>query len=144
MYKRCINDKVNGLTLNKIYDIDENNIKIGVDSIPRYWMLDDYDVYNEFRTDRFIDIEKYCFKLWHNLDLEKDLNQQSIDIINKLDCCCGEYKVDDEGLLTVNITLFDIKEIMDLSYTLDDDIVMYGCDCEYLMTKKTMNELGLS
>jgi hypothetical protein len=145
MYKRCINDKVDGLTLNKIYYIDENNIKIGVDSIPRYWILDDYNVYNQFRADRFIDTKEYKFELWHCLNLDgSDLDEQAIKILESLDCLYSKYAIDDEGFLKVYLTVFDIKEIIDLSIALDDDIVIYGCDNEYLMTKNTMNQLGLS
>jgi len=145
MYKRCINGQVDGVSENRIYKISENNIKVGTDGISRYWILDDYGVYNEFRADRFIDVEKYYFQLWHCLDLDDlDLNKQAKDIIDKLDCHCGSYQVDNEGLLKADLILFEIKEIMDLSCELDDDMVMYGCNYEYLMTKETMNKLGLS
>lgn len=146
MYKRCINGQVDGVSENKIYKINETNIKVGSDGVLRYWMLDDYGVYNGFRADRFIDVQEYNFQLWHCLNLnDLDVNEQATTIRESLDCVYDNvYTIDDEGVLKINITLFDIKEIMDISLALDDDIVMYGCDYEYLMTKKTMAELGLN
>jgi hypothetical protein len=147
MYKRCINNNVDGLTLNKVYYIDEDNVKDGA-GITKYIIKDDYDVFNEFRADRFIDVEEYKFELWHCLDLElNNLYEQATNILNSLDCVYDKnYSIDDEGILKTTLTLFDIKEIQALRKSLDDDIVIYGDEyygTQILMTKTTMCELGL-
>lgn len=93
-----------------------------------------------------INNEKHYFKLWHCLDLKLSENkriEQAKNIIDSLDCYCGGYQVDNEGVLKADLMLETIKELIDLSYILNDDIVIYGSDCDILITKKTMKELGL-
>lgn len=50
MIVKCINDMVDGISIDKIYKV-HNVIKHN--DTYSYWLKDDYGVFNEFKADRF-------------------------------------------------------------------------------------------
>jgi hypothetical protein len=143
MYKRCINGKVDGVSENKIYEIIDTKMYHGT---YYYGINDDYGIYNEFKSDRFIDVKPYAFELWYCLDLHKnkELHEQAKDLINSIGKEGLEYIITNDGILKLKLTIFEISDLIQLGEDLGNDIVIYGVDSDILMTKNTMNQLGLS
>ena len=85
------------------------------------------------------------FRLWHCLVLENDLTEQKYTLVESLQdsFIVSDIGLDDEGVFHCNIYNIKIEDIQQLSCILDDDIVIYGCDGDIIMTKRTMSELGL-
>jgi len=142
MYKRCINGKVNGISENTIYEIVETKI---YDGIHYYGVNDDYGVYNEFKSDRFINVKGYVFKLWHCLELNgnKELHNLAKDLLSSIGKEGLAYSIDNEGILKVKLVMFELGELIQLGEDLGNDMVIYGADSDVLMTRETMSELGL-
>lgn len=87
------------------------------------------------------------FQLIICLDQKKEYNKQVMDIVELLD---DEIKIKkhrsdyDEGILSIDVELNDLEDIMLLPSLLDDDIVIYGPDSDVLITRGDMNELGFN
>lgn len=85
------------------------------------------------------------FEIWICLNLEKDLKEQEQTM---LDLILGEieymtHRVDDEGVMYVDVQINSLEGLMVLPSLLEDDIVIYGTESDLIMTKKDMRELGL-
>lgn len=140
-YIKCLNaNGAEGLTDNKVYKVisvvDNTEFK-------GYVIQNDYNRVDTYRGDRFIDVEPYYFELWHCLPLEDNMEARAQDIMDVLDCECGAYTIDNEGILKVPVIIFDISELIDIGRELNGDITICGCDYDYIMTIDTMSELGL-
>lgn len=85
------------------------------------------------------------FEIWICLDSEKDLKEQEQTMLNLI---LGEieymtHRVDDEGVMYIDVQINSLEDLMVLPSLLEDDIVIYGVKSDIIMTKRTMQELGL-
>lgn len=86
------------------------------------------------------------FEIWICLDFLKSLEEQKQEWLNSFmfeQLEVLDWKVDNEAVLTLDIQLNSLEDLMILPYLLEDDIVIYGLDSDIIMTKADMQELGL-
>lgn len=90
---------------------------------------------------------EFCFKFIYCFNDDNVYIPNIIDhfehIIKTLDIYCSNYTIDNENILKADLILSKLEDLVKLSAELDDDIIITGTECNMLMTKDTMKQLGL-
>ena len=80
------------------------------------------------------------FSIW-TIDSDEDRLENFYEVIKDTFTLIHVDKNDEYDVYKVIIS--DLGSLLELSYILGDDIVIYGCNSDILMTKNCMNEMGL-
>ena len=86
------------------------------------------------------------FYIWICLDEHQTIRVQEDDILNllkkwvKVTC----HSTDNESIMTIEVEINSVSELLSIGEVLEDDIVIHGVDQDVITTKSDMKELGLN